>query len=87
MSVYVDELIKDMRDNPLEWNEFKGHGIRKDNIVICQYGNSSLLSVIDVVIKGKSMPITYWDRWKLEVAVGKWYKSIPLTHISKYDSR
>ena len=83
MSKYITEIIKDLRDNPETFKDYEGCGVQKEDIVVCQYGNTRSLSVISVLVNGKSMPTTYIDLWRLEVAIGRWYKTISLDVIRK----
>ena len=79
MSKYISQLIEDIKTNPNSWRDYDGRGIKKDNIIIHGYGNTRLLSVIEVVINGNEIPISYIDRWKLEVTIKDWYKNINLS--------
>jgi len=83
MSKYVDEIIKDLKANPKSYLDYKGCGVKNDNIIIDNYGNTRLLSVIWLYINLKPMPITYMDKWRLEVAVKNWYKNASLETIKK----
>lgn len=83
MSLFVDKIIKDIKENPLSWTDWGGIGCANGNILVCNYGNTRVLSVISVLINSKEMPLTYLDRWKLEVTVGEWYKSVPLKQLQK----
>lgn len=83
MSKFVEELIEDIKSNPKTWIDYYGVGIKKDNIVIYGYGNTRMLSVTTVEINGYSVPTTYFDNWKLEVTIGKWYKKIGLNNLIK----
>lgn len=78
MSKYVDEILKDLNDNPTSFKDYHGQGVEKGNIIISQYGNTRVLSVINVHINGKSMPTSYIDLWRLEVAIKKWYRTVSL---------
>lgn len=78
MSKYVDEILKDLNDNPTSFKDYYGQGVEKGNIIISKYGNTMLLSVIDVRINGKSIPTSYIDLWRLEVSIKKWYRTVSL---------
>lgn len=78
MSKYVNEILKDLKDNPETFKCNYGQGVKKDNVKISGYGNTRMLSVIDVHINGKSIPTSYIDLWRLEVAVQRWYRAISL---------
>ncbi len=78
MSRFVDEIIKDLKENPLTFKDFEGRGVMKNNVIVCGYGNSKFLSLISVWINGKDIPTTYIDNWRLEVAIKNWYKTVPL---------
>lgn len=83
MSKYVNEIIKDLKENPESFYDYKGRGLTKGNLKITGYGNTSLLSVIWLYINGKDMPITYIDKWKLESAIRNWYRSSSFSILSK----
>lgn len=83
MSKFVEEIIKDITDNPTTWSNYSGQGVYKDEIYITQYGNGAILSLIRCYIKDSNVPITYKDRYKLEKAVTKWYKTINLSNLVK----
>lgn len=79
MSKFVDEILKDIKENKNSWVKCSyGTGIKKDTIVVDNYGNSALLSIVHVLINNQDMPLTYMDRYRLEKAVGWWYRNIDL---------
>lgn len=82
-SRFVKEIITDIKENPDEWRDNGGSGLKKDRIEISGYGNSRFLATIWVHINGKWMPTTYFDNWALEVAVMGWYRNASLYQISK----
>jgi len=77
-SNFVDELIDDIKNKPETYRDNGGWGVKKDNVEIFGYGNMRLLSIITVKINEKLMPLSFLDRYHLEVAVGNWYKRIKL---------
>lgn len=79
MSKYVDEILKDLKDNPETFKDYEGQGVEKGNIIICLYGNTRVVSIIDVYINGKNMPTSYIDLWRLETAIKYWYRNISLS--------
>ena len=78
MSNYINQILKDIEHDPTSFRDYQGCGIEKGNIVISQYGNTRLLSIIDVHINGKRIPTSYIDKWRLETAIKNWYETIPL---------
>lgn len=82
MSKYVDDILQDIKENPLAWSKAMG-GVKKDNILITGMGNTALLSIVDIHIDGQYVPASYYDLFKIERAINKWYRSVPLTHLSK----
>lgn len=78
MSVFVDEIIKDLKDNPQTFKDYFGQGVQKENIVISRYGNGRILSITKVSINEKEIPTSYSDCWNLEVAITNWYKTVSL---------
>jgi len=81
MSKFVDEILEDIKTNKNSWAKYEGYkgtGLQKPNIIIGNYGNSAILSIAQIYIDDKCMPMTYMDRWRLEKAVGWWYRNIDL---------
>ena len=78
MSRFIEEILKDLKDNPETFMDYHGNGVQKGNIKIYQYGNSRMLSRLRVYINGKDIPTSYIDRWRLEAAITKWYRSVSL---------
>lgn len=79
MSKFVDEIIKDLKENPHTFKDYHGIGVQKGNIIVYNYGNTPLLSVISVSINKKDIPTSYMDNWRLEVAVKNWYRTVSLS--------
>ena len=81
MSVFVDEIVSDIKQNPKTWVRTKGGGyptIEKDDISIQETGNSILFSIVDVVIDNKITPmshLSFMDKVKLERVVKWWIKN------------
>jgi hypothetical protein len=82
MSKFVDDIIKDIKQTPTKWDRYRGDGIRKGFLIISPIGGGPLFSVIQVEFEGVDMPLTYIDRWRLEVAVRKWFKKVDLEHLN-----
>ena len=78
MSKYVDELLQDIASNPETFKDYFGNGIEKGDIRISGFGNTRLLSVINVRINNKTIPTSYIDKWRLETAIKKWYRTVSL---------
>ncbi len=78
MSKYVNEILKDLKENPETFRDYEGQGVTKDGITVCQYGNTRALSITRVYIGIKHIPTSYIDNWRLEVAIKKWYANINL---------
>ena len=83
----VDDIIVDVKANPKAWTRNSvadiNDGIKKDNIVLCNHGNSVLLSVMDVKIDGIKQLVTNRDSRKLERLINWWYETIDLEHLIK----
>jgi len=82
MSTYVNEILKDLKDNPDTFKDYKGIGIEKGNIIVRGYGNTRSFSLIDVLINGKNIPTSYIDLWRLEGAIKNWYRTVSLEVLS-----
>lgn len=83
MSKFIDEIVYSIRENSSEWCDNDGCGVKKGNIEVSLYGNSAMLSIINVWINGKTVPTTWLDRFKLEKAISFWYRNVPLSTISR----
>jgi len=82
MSKFVDEIIHDIRTNPDTWQDQCGYGIKKDNVIVTDYGNTAILSIISVYVNNKEMTRTWRDGYKLEKAVSWWYRNVSLKTLS-----
>lgn len=82
MSKYIDEIIKDIKTNPDSWRDQQGNGIKKGDVTITGYGNTAILSCISVYVNYKEMPAKWYDNYRLERAVGWWYRNVSLATIS-----
>jgi hypothetical protein len=79
MSQFVNEILNSIYSDRNIWKKYaNGTGIEKENIKIFNFGNTKLLSVVHVEIEHQDIPLTYTDKWKLEKAVGWWYKNVEL---------
>lgn len=82
MSIWVNDIIKDIEINNTDWKINNKSGISNDKlgIIISCIGNSALLSVCDIDIYGKNMwtKMTYMDRFRIERSVNKWSKRTKL---------
>ena len=91
MSKYIDEIIKDIKQNPTTWKRFDDWGLKKDNIIIAQCGNGSKFfmfwatSIAKVIINNKdtTSSITFCDRYKIEEVFLWWMKNIKLEILLK----
>lgn len=80
MSKYIDEIVKDIRNNPESWTRFENSGLKKDDIIVAQCGNGHILflgwitSIVEVRINGKHNFgfMSYIDKIKLEEAFQWW---------------
>ena len=87
MTKVVRTIIKDIKDNPSTWKaEDRLRGIVKGNIVINGYGNTRVLSVVDLSIGDGVLKLSYTESWKLEAVIAWWYKTCSAEHIGvKYN--
>lgn len=84
MSKYIDDIIADIKANPTTWNTRDWWvGIQKNKTDIWGYWNTAILSIIEVLEGNLPLPMTWMDKYKLEKAVGHWYKTIPFNHLKK----
>ena len=82
MSKYVNEILTDLKENPQTFKDYCGRGVQKENVIIYNYGNTRVFSVISVSVNGKVIPTSYIDNWRLEVAIKNWYATVPLSVLS-----
>jgi len=83
MSEFVKEIIEDLKNNPKTFKDYFGMGAHKENLIVYLYGNSKFLSIIKVSINGKEIPTSFFDRWRLEVAIKIWYRKATLKMLSE----
>lgn len=83
MSVFVNQIIEELRTNPREWEQCEGDGVQKESVRIayCFLGLSFFLPTAEVEINGDRMPLSCIDKFRVRAAVVRWYKNIPLAHL------
>ena len=90
MSKYIDEIVKDIRENPKSWRRMGDFGLKKDNIKLSQFGNGSrffclwMTSIVKIEINGKDCynQTTFIDRYRLEEAFLWWMKNASIEMLS-----
>lgn len=83
MSKFVDEIIEDLKNNPETFSEYEGFGVEKGNIKVFGIGCGALLSLVQLQINSNQIPTTYWDNFRLERAINRWYQTVSLKTLSK----
>lgn len=85
MTKLVKEVVEDIRANPSSWTATNTlRGVMKGGIMVDNFGNTRMLSVIHLYINGENFrAMTGTDKFKLESVVMWWYKQCPLEHIMK----
>lgn len=78
MSTFVNQIIKELNTYPQSFKDYKGRGVQKNNLIVRGFGNTALLSIISVELSGVDIPTTYIDKFRLECAIAKWYRTMPL---------
>jgi hypothetical protein len=84
MSVFVDEIIADIRKNPTHWIKHKNSGLSKDNIKLECFGNGHKLmwgwstSICEVLIDDKICQTTWRDKYQLEETFKWWMQHASL---------
>ena len=88
MSKSVDEVIKLLKEDQKYWSNFSGFDpcynslISKDGCLeIERHGNSCCFSIIILTCENNRIPITWFDRFKLEKAVSKWFRKAGLDQL------
>jgi hypothetical protein len=90
MSKFVDEIVKDMRENPAAWviSSYRMR-LERDGVAVYDYGNGSkwhlmwLSSIVEVSVKEKTIPLSWSDKYKLEEACKHWLKNATLEMIAR----
>ncbi len=91
MSKFVDEIVKDIKENPETWTRNWDNQISKWNILIRWFGNNMgwfyWISVVEVKIGNSASSATNWqlsylDAKNLEEVFIWWLKNIPLSHLT-----
>ena len=86
----VKEIIDYIESKKFQWCKTDcGTGIYNTvyNIRINMVGNSAILSICNLYINDVQIPITYMDKFRLERAVNKWYKTINLTGLLTQEAK
>ena len=83
MSKFVDEIIDDIKTNPKRWISVNGDGLSDGKFWIKGYGNTAILSCIDVVVNGHRVVISYCDRYRLEKTITWWYRQACIVDLLK----
>lgn len=52
MSKYIDEIVKDIKENPESWRRKGSNGLIKDDILISDTGNGWITSIASVEVAG-----------------------------------
>ena len=87
MSVFVKEIIKDLKENPTHWrhkssNSIVNYDLEGREVVIKDLGNTCVFSLIDVVVENCIKPrVTYIDRFNLERAYQRWSKNTKIENL------
>jgi len=86
MSKIVDEIIRDIRENPESWLPVKQEkyvsgekwcGIEKEKAEVRITTNYSM-HLFDLIIGGAEFPYSIFDQGKVDRAVKWWYKNCPV---------
>ena len=73
----IQELINFIYESPALFKANKFYGFESDRFRICFTGNTRVLSIVTLDIDGKDFPLTYSDKWALEVASLWWFSNVP----------
>lgn len=91
----VKEIIKSIKDNPEEWkpvcspngnryNQYDGLIHKTKEIFIYSYGFGKSTTLITLMVNGHNIQdLGFMGQWKLEAAVGKWFKTIKVDYMLK----
>lgn len=80
MSKFVDEIVKDIRENPRKWRRYGERGLMAGEVVIDGLGNTKALSICDVLINGRDsyVALTWFDKYRIESACLWWMRNASL---------
>lgn len=82
MSKFVNEILIELKQTPESFKDYNGEGVQKNNIIVYQYSNSRVFSLIEVSVNNKNIPLSYIDRWRLESGIKNWYRTVSLKTLS-----
>lgn len=70
MSEYIDEIIKDLRENPTEWVLSKDCSeISKNGVTLNMFFNRHIPGISIIGINGIGLPILYDDLYNIQKAI------------------
>lgn len=72
------KLIKEVPDTFYMAGSRPMHGITNGDVLVTYFGMPRFLSIISVYVKNVEIKTSYMDRWGLEVALKKWFKTTEL---------
>jgi len=77
MSKFINEIIKDIIDNPTQWVRNGECGLKKEGIKLSNFGNGKLISIVRVEINGIDCfhQTTWKDKYRLEEVYSWWMKN------------
>ena len=78
-SKVVKDLISLIYSSPDLFKANDIYGFHSERLEISFTGNTRVLSAVTLKIEGKTFPMTYCDKWALEVAALWWFKNVPLS--------
>ena len=74
----VQELISIIHTSPDLFKANDVCGFESERFKISLTGNTRALSIVTLKVKGKYFPLTYRDKWALEVAALWWFRNVPI---------
>lgn len=85
MKKVIKQILESIEIEPDKWapcNYYTGwDSIKKDGVMVGGMGNTRFLSVINVKIDDNSFEINFIDKYYLEIALLKWYKSCDISKL------
>ncbi len=73
--IYAEPSLWKPRASYLDWD-----GMELDGIILYQKGNTKILSIIGLQIAGKTLPLSWREKYLLEKAALWWYSKVKLSN-------
>lgn len=87
MSKFVSEIIESLDNDPTKWtnsaDDYGYYNVESKDVCIKDCGHGAILSIIKVYVKNSLCTTTYVDKFRLEMAVNRWFKNATVEMLEK----